>query len=275
MKSICKKTILGSSLILILVISHFSATAREMDMYVSGHKLWREISSVQGFDMVPVLDIAAELGFSSSFDGTKASIWNDYACYTFEKENPTVHDDKGNLYGLDIVPQYIKGRFMIPAKFFKDVLKYSYVYDSVTDAVFLNSENEYNWTIANIPEHRVEIGIYTDVNYGRSNTVYVYGTNNREHVTFELFSTNSRGTRVANIRGPVKIVNGKGTFRYTDSHMNQGYGTLTVHSDTSFSLDLTTTHFYGSWCVQGGTFVRTGNIDHPNFYGLDGYDSIY
>ncbi len=139
-------------IIMIGVVGGMPAYARQMWMQVNNVGVQREVCQVWGFDMLPVLDIAGELGYQVAFDGHEAVIYNDYNAYGFKEGDASVYDYYGNWYGLDVVPQYIKGRFMIPAKFFTDVLGYSYVWDSTMDYLFLNSEYMYNVMI-NSPEY--------------------------------------------------------------------------------------------------------------------------
>ena len=41
----------------------------------------------------------------------------------------------------------MNGKVRVPAKFFQDAMGMSYVWDAVTNTVFLDSENTYNWLI--------------------------------------------------------------------------------------------------------------------------------
>ena len=118
--------------------------ARDINMCVGGYNLRRTIASVNGFDMLPILDVACELGFNVIFNDNEYILTNNIVSYTFKNGEAAVANTTGEWIGLDIVPQYIKGRFMIPAKFFTDVFGYSYVWDSVTDTVFINSTEQYN-----------------------------------------------------------------------------------------------------------------------------------
>lgn len=59
----------------------------------------------------------------------------------------SVYDQDGNWYGLDVVPQVINDQVRVPAKFFQDAMGMSYVWDSVTNTVFMGSENTYNWLV--------------------------------------------------------------------------------------------------------------------------------
>ena len=128
--------------------------ARDINMCVSGYNLKRTIASVNGFDMLPILDVAGELGFNVIFNDTDYTLTNEIVSYTFKNGEAAVTNTTGEWIGLDIVPQYIKGRFMIPAKFFSDIFGYSYVWDSVTDTIFLNSAEQYNYLI-NTDEYKL------------------------------------------------------------------------------------------------------------------------
>ena len=130
-----------------------TAQARDMNVYVNNQYLVRDVQIVNDFDMLPVLDIASELGFAATFDGTTAVLSSPQQQYTFTLGSPDVYNKDGRWYGLDVVPQMINGKFMIPAKFFQDAMGKPYFWDDVTDSVFLDSNNEYNWLIST-PEYK-------------------------------------------------------------------------------------------------------------------------
>ncbi len=208
----CKRLL--SLLLCTILLLPITAQARDMQMYVSGTYLTRDIESIDGFDMVPLLDIAGELGFHSWFDGTTAIIYNDVIKFTFTMHSPAVYDQHGREYGLDIVPQMINGKFMIPAKFFVDHLNMTYTWDSVTDTVFLDSDYTYQWLI-NTSEYkqaknkRNVIGTWvseTDASiYGYYNSIIFY-----EDGTCFL---------------DTKRHNAYGTYHFTDSsHIAVGFG---------------------------------------------------
>lgn len=148
-----RKTFLVLLITWVLLLGFHNVHARDMEVYVDDHYLVRDVQSVEGFDMLPLLDIAGELGYSCSFDGTTAVFYNDAVQYTFQAGNPSVFDQNGQEYGLDVVPQMINGKFMVPAKFFCDVLNKSYVWDEVTDTLFLGSESSYEWLVST-PEYQ-------------------------------------------------------------------------------------------------------------------------
>lgn len=139
--------------LLFLFINSYNVQARELMIYVNNQLVKRDIQSVNGFDMLPILDISEELGYSCEFDGTTAILKNDVTSYTFKLGSPAVFDQNGTEYGLDIVPQFINGKFMIPAKFFQDVLHKSYGWDEVTETLFLGSGDAYLWLIST-PEYQ-------------------------------------------------------------------------------------------------------------------------
>lgn len=131
----------------ITAFSALGASAQDMNMYVNDHYVVRDMQTVSGFDMLPILDIAGELGFNCSFDGTTITLYNDSKSYVFTVGSASVYDESGNWYGLDVVPQVMNGKVRVPAKFFQDAMGMSYVWDAVTNTVFLSSENTYNWLI--------------------------------------------------------------------------------------------------------------------------------
>lgn len=148
-----KKSIISIILSGITALSTLPVNAQQMDMYVNNQFVVRDLQSIAGFDMLPILDIAGELGFNNSFDGSKIILSNSNKSYTFTVGSASVYDEAGNWYGLDIVPQVMNGSVRVPAKFFQDAMGMSYTWDSVTNTIFLNSESTYNWLI-NTPEYR-------------------------------------------------------------------------------------------------------------------------
>ncbi len=142
-----KKLLIPLVAVCIALVSSSGAYAQSMNMYVSNQPLVRDIVSVSGFDMLPILDIAGELGFQCYYDGNSVSIYNDSKTYVFTLGDASVYDESGNWYGLDVVPQALNGSVRVPAKFFQDVMGMSYVWDSVTNTIFMNSEDTYNWLI--------------------------------------------------------------------------------------------------------------------------------
>ena len=138
---------------LTIASSIIGVSAADMNMYVNGIFVVHDSETVGDFDMLPILDIAGELGYQCTFDGTTAIFYNDWQSYTFVVGSATVVDRYGNWYGLDVVPQVINDRFYIPAKFFQDAMGLSYTWDAVTNTIFLNSDATYQWLIRT-PEHQ-------------------------------------------------------------------------------------------------------------------------
>ncbi len=128
-------------------LSIISANAQDMNMYVNNKFVVRDMQTVAGFDMLPVLDIAGELGFNCYYDGNTINLYNDTKGYIFTIGSASVYDESGNWYGLDVAPQVINGKVRVPAKFFQDAMGMSYVWDRQTNTIFFNSEDTYNWLI--------------------------------------------------------------------------------------------------------------------------------
>lgn len=133
----------------LLCLSAIGVSAREMSMYVRNQYVVRDVVDLQGFDMIPIADIAGELGYEyqKSENSFKIVSYAGNPSYTFTIGSASVYDQNGGWYGLDVVPQYIGGKVRIPSKFLQDTLGLSYVWDSVTDTIFVGSENTYNWLI--------------------------------------------------------------------------------------------------------------------------------
>ena len=141
MKRICS-TMLGC---LLLISGIGSAQAAETGMYVNNAYVSREFDTIGQFDMVPILDIAGELGYGCDFDGSQFRLYNDNVTYTFTMGSADVFSHDGTWFGLDVVPQFINGRVMIPANFLIYILGTPYTWDNVTQTLFINSNYSYRW----------------------------------------------------------------------------------------------------------------------------------
>ncbi len=148
MKKIGLKVMAAVAAATIVAGTGTAACAREMWLHINNTGVQRNVCQMWGFDMLPVLDIAGEIGFNVSFDGSAAVLYNDSKSFTFTLGDASVYDGDGNWYGLDVPAQYIQGSFMIPVKFFIDTFGYSYVWDPYMDYLFLNSEDKYNSMIS-------------------------------------------------------------------------------------------------------------------------------
>lgn len=149
-----KKTFVSIMTAGVTLLSSISVSAYDMNMYVNNQFVVRDIQNIGGFDMLPILDIAGELGFQCYYDGNTINLYNDQKGYTFNMGSASVCDESGNWYGLDVVPQIINGKVRIPAKFFQDVMGTSYVWDEQTNTIFFNSESTYNW-LTNTEEYKL------------------------------------------------------------------------------------------------------------------------
>lgn len=148
-----KKIISTIIAISLMCTSVISVCAREINMYVRNQNVVRDVVNLYGFDMLPIADIAGELGYQYYSYGDTFELRSDYNTYTFTIGSASVYDKNGRWYGLDVVPQYISGSVRIPSKFLQDVFGMSYVWDDVTDTIFAGSEDTYNWLI-NTPEYK-------------------------------------------------------------------------------------------------------------------------
>ena len=138
---------------LIMSTSVYNAQAAETGMYVGGNYVQREFTTIGNFDMVPILDIAGELGYSCTYDGNQFWLYNDAVSYAFTMGSPDVYSNDRTWFGLDIVPQIINGRVMIPANFIIYNLGVSYTWDNLTKTLFIASDDTYRWLIST-PEYQ-------------------------------------------------------------------------------------------------------------------------
>lgn len=148
----------------IIALSSATVNAQDMNMYVNDKYVVRDMQTVSGFDMLPILDIAGELGFQCYYDGKAINLYNDTKGYVFAVGSASVYDESGNWYGLDVIPQVINGKVRVPAKFFQDAMGMSYVWDAVTNTVFMGSENTYNWLIGTW-EYQEGLKRYNQISY--------------------------------------------------------------------------------------------------------------
>jgi hypothetical protein len=124
-----------------------SVSAYPMDMYINEQYVKRDIVSLGGFDMLPIADIAGELGYY--YRSIRFGIFKEFTLYGknnnyyFKIKDASVYDSYNNWIGLDIVPMEIDGKVRIPSSFITKTLKLSYTWDSVSNAIFINSPVSY------------------------------------------------------------------------------------------------------------------------------------
>ena len=139
-------TIIGVTSMMICFAS-LRALAAPMDMYINEQFVERDIVNRSGIDMLPIADIAGELGYEYQVADYGFVLAGPYNSYNFQMGNPVVYDYWGNWNGLDIVPMIIDGKVRIPATFVTKTLGLSYTWDYVTNTIFVNSPNALNETL--------------------------------------------------------------------------------------------------------------------------------
>lgn len=130
-----------------MIGSAFSASAYSMNMYVKNHYVTRDMQTMGKFDMLPIMDIAGELGYQVYYENGKFWLFNDSVSYEFTVGKADFYDQDWNWYGLDVVPQFIGGKLRLPSSFFTKTLGLSYTYDDVTKTLFIDSDSSYKWLI--------------------------------------------------------------------------------------------------------------------------------
>lgn len=134
---------------MLICFTAINASAATMEMYINEQYVERDIVNQGGIDMLPIADIAGELGFEyqQTYNGFKLKGY--YNTYTFTMGNASVYDYWGNWIGLDMVPRIINDKIRIPATFVTKTLGYSYTWDYVTNIIFVNSPNSLAETKSN------------------------------------------------------------------------------------------------------------------------------
>lgn len=74
-----------------------SAQARYMNMYVNEQLIYRDMQTVGKFDMVPIKDIAGELGFKVSSTDITCTLIGQQNTYKFTLGDASVYDKYNNL----------------------------------------------------------------------------------------------------------------------------------------------------------------------------------
>lgn len=127
----------------VLTNTEANAYADDLNIYVNNQFLTRDIARVDDFDMIPIFDIAGELGAVINRDGDSFSLTMYDHTYNFNIGDAAVYDENGGWHGLDVVPQYIDDNVMIPEKFLSDTFGMPYYWDNVSHCLFLNSDAKY------------------------------------------------------------------------------------------------------------------------------------
>ena len=247
--------------------------AADMNMYVNGIFVVRDVQTVGEFDMLPILDIAGELGYECTFDGTTAVFYNSNQSYTLLVGEASVFDRYGNWYGLDVVPQVIHDNLYVPAKFFQDAMGISYTWDWLTKTIFMGSDATYKWLIqteeykAANPKYMAEL--YAN-SFWNAATIVAYGgemvgNHRKEYRTTDLFyymaDVNYDGILDLVVASEASQSNGVIVYTYRNGHIQQLFAPGMPYSSGVEMLTLAT--YNGRY----GIFRhRANSIDEFNFY---------
>ena len=149
-----------------------SAGAANINMCVKDNYVTRDLQTLGSVDMIPILDIAGELGLKTYFDGYNLWIEDGYRSYKFTLNSANVYDVQGNWYGLDVTMRYINKKLYIPSTFLTNVLGISYSWDNITKTLYIDADRTLNW-IKNNQEYRDAVNCRTAyANYLKSKRAY-------------------------------------------------------------------------------------------------------
>lgn len=234
---------------LIMSTGVYNAQAAETGMYVGGNYVQREFSTIGNFDMVPILDIAGELGYSCTYDGNQFWLYNDAVSFVFTMGSPDVYSNDGTWFGLDIVPQVINGRVMIPANFIIYNLGVSYTWDDLTKTLFIASDDTYRWLIST-PEYQEGKAIQDTWN-----AVQGWWLDYNDDAFMEHFSENI-------------CFYPDGTF-YLRTWREKGYGTYIVTAPNTIEADyISYYNFAGSTdYVEDGAYTSVFHLSNNTLNG--------
>ena len=154
------------------------------DAYINNVYTTCEIKTLGYYDMFPAYDLSAKMGAYAEYNEGIITFWYGDKKYTLTENDPKVWCSDGNLYWLDVVPQFMDGELMIPSQFLTAVLNISVSWDSVTRTIFINSDAAYEWLI-NTPEYQETInntwmnvwfddGSYYTIQYPNNATIHTY-----------------------------------------------------------------------------------------------------
>lgn len=144
------KKIIASILAVGISISCIASVgAANINMCVKDNYVTRDLQTLGSVDMIPILDIAGELGLKTYFDGYNLWIEDGYRSYKFTLGSADVYDSQGNWHGLDAMPKYANEKLYIPSTFLTNVLGISYSWDNITKTLYIGAEKTLNWVKTN------------------------------------------------------------------------------------------------------------------------------
>lgn len=245
-----KKRLIAGILAAGMVIgSAFSASAYSVNMYVGNKHLVRDMQTRGRFDMLPIMDIAGELGYQVYYENGKFWLFNDKVSYEFTVGKASFYDQDGNWYGLDVVPQFINGKLRLPYSFFKQI---NVSYNNKWDTVFIGSDYTYNWLI-NTDSYRATSGRLSNgapinvdyvregcmgwqeaakyaVQYAKNHSWYGYCPWNESSYYIEYFAENDNYYLIGINSSTEDIYNGRHFFSgaWTNYKVNNRTGKVTA-----------------------------------------------
>lgn len=154
-----KKKIVSAAALCAVLLQAGAAYAYDVDIYIKSYHVIRDIRNVDGYDMLPIADIAGELGYTYTvISDDKFSVTANNRTYDFTINDNMAYDNNGGRYNLGTAPQIMEGAVRIPSNFFTEILDVGYIWDEYIHAVFIDAQNSYDWIITT-PEYQAAQGI--------------------------------------------------------------------------------------------------------------------
>lgn len=138
-----KRTVAFMFALMLGIISTATVSAQQMKMYIREHYVERDIVSYAGIDMLPIADIACELGYTYHIADYGFALSSSYNTYNFATGSASVYDVTNKWIGLDAVPMVLNGKMRIPSTFLTKTLGMSYGWDRESNTIFVSSPNAY------------------------------------------------------------------------------------------------------------------------------------
>lgn len=135
------KVFISAVAALVVSFTALTVSAQNMDLYVKNQYVERDVVTYADIDMLPIADIAGELGFKYTETLYGFSLYNEQTSFSFVLGSPIVYCNNQPHIGLDVVPMIINGRVRLPSTFFTRNLGLSYTWDRVTNAIFISSDD--------------------------------------------------------------------------------------------------------------------------------------
>lgn len=111
-------------------------------------------------------------------------------------------------------------------------------------------------------------GLWTHIEYPDAYSLIIFDRQDNK-ISFEITAVRGNGAQIATAQvADVELIDGKGTFEFTDSFDNSGNGKIAIIGDT-LSLEYNTNEPYqGNWCIDAGqgSYKKTKELSEVDWF---------